>query len=277
MFASLASLHFFVKLKTPIKFLSIAGILVGITGMVSAQTVNMTLVSVTPWANVQGHAGAANFSVTAGLLNFRVDSVSPTPLLPFPMHLSLFCTELAQSIQLNESNSARRDFTLQSAAQAANIGPVAGLGANISPTGIGSTRARNLEILYGQVFGQNYNPAALSDDGKVAFQLAVWELSHDDDFNLTAIGSNPRFWVTLPTGATVRGQAQTWVSAVANLAPTANPTRMNLSVLHSDVVQDFLIPTAALTAIPEASTYAAILSAIVLGAVLWQRRRRSVT
>jgi hypothetical protein len=50
---------------------------------------------------------------------------------------------------------------------------------------------------------------------------------------------------------------------------------MELSVLHSDTVQDFLIPTAALTPIPEASTYAAIMSALVLGAVLWSRRPRA--
>lgn len=263
------------KLKVPFTLLCVAGFLAASTGSVSAQTVNMTLVSVTPWANVQGHAGTADFSVTAGLMNFRVDSVSPMPLLPFPMNLSLFCTELAQNIYLNESNAARRNFTLQNAAQAANNGPVSGLGANIPSTGIGSIRTRNLEILYAQVFGQNYNPAALSNDGKVAFQIAVWELSHDTDFNLTAIGSNPGFWVTSPTSATVRGQAQTWVSAVAGLAGNTQAARMELSVLHSDTVQDFLIPTAALTPIPEASTYAAIMSALVLGAVLWSRRSRA--
>ena len=40
-----------------------------------------------------------------GLMNFRVDSVSPVPPSPFPMNLALFCTELAQTVNFNESNA----------------------------------------------------------------------------------------------------------------------------------------------------------------------------
>jgi hypothetical protein len=260
------------KTKLLLRSCALLACVIAATVSAPAQTVNMTLVSVTPVVSVQGHAGTANFNVAAGLLNFRVDSVTPTPLLPFPMNLSLFCTELAQNVRLNEPNSALRNFTIQNAAQAANNGPASGLGANIPTTGIGSDRARNLEILYAQVFGQTYNPAALSSDGKAAFQLAVWELSHDTDFSLAATSVNPHFWVTAPASAAIRGQAQTWVTAVANLHSDANAARMALSVLHSDTVQDFLLPSAAaFTPIPEAQAYAAIIGAFILGGVLRNR------
>lgn len=242
----------------------------------SAQTVSMALTSVTPQTNVQGHVGTANYSVTAGLLNFRVDSVSPTPLLPFPMNLSLFCTELAQTINLNETDASKRIFTIASADQASKNGPGSGFGANIPSTGIGSIRARNLEILYAQVFNQNYNPAALSNEEKVAFQLAVWELSHDSDFSLTATGA-PSGYFNVSNQTMIRTQAQIWVTAVANLTGNTDAARMSLSVIHSGTVQDFLIPDAVITPIPEPATTAAILAGVTLGLVALRRRRSGST
>ena len=117
-------------------------------------------------------------------------------------------------------------------------------------------------MLYAHKFGTSYNPAALSDTDKVGFQLAVWELSHDDNFNLLG-GSGNEFWVTSPVDAAIT-EAQTLVSWVQ--ANAANAPKMQLYALHNDTTQDFLVP------IPEPASYALSAGVIALAAT-WYRRK----
>ncbi len=232
----------------------------------SAQTLTLTLDSVVPWVAYAGHAGSRDFSsVKAGLLNFTVTAQSGTAYDPFDQ-LSLFCVELQQNIGLHSTGNV---YSLINAAQASH-GVGSGYSNNISLLGIGSARVRNLEVLYGHVFGSTYNPGALADTQKSAFQLAVWELSHDDGFNLTS-GSGNQFWIT-STGPAVT-QAQTWVNWVAANYNNSTTTVMPLSALHNATTQDFLIPTAgSFSAIPEPATYSLLIGLASLTVSAWRRK-----
>jgi len=217
-----------------------------------AGTVTLDLTSATPMdPRYAGHAGTGMFGPdVAGVQNFTVSAQAGNPFT-FPAQLQLFCIELAQNIYLNSTGN---QFTVVKAEQGSSGGPYSPLGANIPNAGIGGTRATNLGVLYAHKFGSSYNPGALSDPEKLGFQLAVWELSHDDDFNLLA-GSGNGFWVTTPLDAATT-EAQTLVSWVQVNAATA--PKMELYALHSDSIQDFLVP------IPEPSAYAAVAGLVVL-------------
>jgi hypothetical protein len=235
----------------------------------SAQTLTLTLDSVVPWKAFAGHAGSKSFeNEHAGMLNFTVTSQSG-PGFGYADKLSLFCVELQQDIALHSQGNV---YSIVSAAQASS-GIHAGYSANIPLAGIGTARTSNLEVLYAHAFGTNYNPASLSDTNKSAFQLAVWELSHDDDFKVTS-GSSTHFWIT-DHGAAVT-EAQTlvnWVKANAATAP-----KMQLSALHNSTTQDFLIPTmGTFSSIPEPSTYALVASLAVMSAVAWRRRGSAIS
>jgi len=230
----------------------------------SAQTLTLTLNNLVPWVPVSGNAGSSKFSNTpAGVLNFSVTAQSEN-MPPFASTLALFCVELQQRIQRGSTGNVYSVAAVEQASSGIN----AGHSANIPLGGIGADRARNLEVLYAHVFNTNYNPAALTDVQKSAFQLAVWELSHDDGFTITS-GHGTQFWVT-STGPSVT-QAQSWVDWVAANYTTA-PV-MELSSLHNSQKQDFLIPNYAFSPIPEPSTYALLASVAILAFVLGRGNR----
>ena len=238
--------------------------LAGITACVSAQTVTLTLDGIRPWTTFEGHAGQKDFEDDlAGLLDFTVTSQSGTGLVPL-QKLSLYSVELQQGIGLKSTGNV---YSVVGAAQASS-GVHAGLSANIPLAGIGATRAASLEVLYSHVFNSHYDPGSLSDKSKSAFQLAVWELSHDDNFDLkneTAGG----FYVETDGAAVNEAQALVrWVQANVATAP-----KMPLSALHSSTTQDFLIPTQSyLSIIPEPSTYQLLAGLAVLSSLVWRRR-----
>jgi len=226
-----------------------------------AGTVTLDLTSATPMdPRYAGHAGTSTFGPdVAGVQNFTVSAQAGNPFT-LPAQLQLFCIELAQNIYLNSTGNF---FTVTNASQGSSGGPYSPLGANIPNAGIGAARADNLAVLYAHKFGSAYDPGALSDTEKLGFQLAVWELSHDDDFNLLG-GSGNGFWVTAPLDAATT-EAQTLVSWVQVNAATA--PKMQLYALHSDTIQDFLVP------IPEPSAYAAMAGLLALGAAGRMRRK----
>jgi hypothetical protein len=230
-----------------------------------AQTLTLTLDSLTPMVAFNGHAGNGNFNAYAGLLNFTVTAETGTAYEPADK-LSLFCVELQQHISLPSTGNV---YSLVNAAQASS-GINSGYSANIPLAGIGSARVRNLEVLYGHVFGPSYNPGALTNIQKSAFQLAVWELSHDDGFNLTS-GNGQHLWIT-STGSTVN-QAKTWVDWVAANYNNASTPYMELSALHSSTTQDFLIPSASsFSAIPEPSFSVLLAGLGAIPLLAWRRK-----
>ena len=241
-----------------------------------AQTVNMDFTHVEPLTRTSGHAGTTTIDTYAGVAYFQNATANPQPLTGFPNSLQLFCVELAQYVttgprmyQLLSADQGAKgvDVTVGIGARAANL-PSSG---NIT-AGIGIAAKERLEILYANVFGSTYNPASIAaPEQRNAFQIAVWELSHDDDYSL-ASSSAPHFWITEPPGGNaVTVQAQLYIDAVKN---NNDADRMTLSVLHSADAQDFLLPDSVLTPIPEPSTYAAMIAALTLGAVALRRRLR---
>ena len=223
-----------------------------------AGNLTMTLTSYQPQSpTYAGHAGAGTFNDPAALEFFNVSAQSGNPIT-FPTSLELFCIELQETI-VNGSSHAFEVVGPDQGSKDVSMG----LSANIGLNGIGNTRANNLEILYGHVFGTNYNPSTVlsTDDLKSSFQLAVWELSHDDNFDLKNVSTNGFY---LSTTGTVVDDAQalvTWVQA------NQGASKMELAALHLDGVQDFLVP------IPEPSTYAMLCGLAVLTAALWHRRK----
>ncbi len=226
-----------------------------------AGTLTLDLTNALPQSpTYSGHAGTGTFTNDiAGLQYFNVSGQSGNAFT-FPSQLTLFCIELSQDIYLPSTGNI---FSVVSPDMGSSGGPFAPLGANIPNAGIGATRASNLEVLYAHEFGTNYNPAALSGTSKLAFQLAVWKLSHDDNFNLLSGGSVEGFWITTPVDATIT-EAQTLLDWVNSNASTS--AKMQLVALHSATIQDFLVP------IPEPSTYALLAGLAVISVAVWRRK-----
>jgi len=159
-------------------------------------TVDLAYVGVTPGSTVTLSAGGVNYGPgpAAGIYSFTAtgnpDFVSP---------VQTFCIEISQF-----ASAATNTYTVVDLANgAANGNPD-----NIAATGLGSIRARNLQILYFNAFGPTFESTDFStffvnevgttaDQKKAAFQFAVWELAHETDgslFDLTAGG----FKITSP-------------------------------------------------------------------------------
>lgn len=249
---------------------------------VFAQSITLNLDSVVPSSpTYSGHAGNGgpgndgNFGpAITGLANFTVTAQSP---FTYPTSLSLFCVEIAQNILLPSTGNVFDVLGADQAAQWNGVGPSHSM--NISAGGIGGLRAHNLEVLYAHVFGSFYDPSSLSDGDRASFQMAVWELSHDNDFDLLS-GSGNGFWITSPSDGAI-ANAQTLVSWVgANFSTAAV---MSLSTLHSPTnldpqgpaIQDFLIPSesSAFSPIPEPSVAATTVAAAAFLGVFGLRRR----
>jgi hypothetical protein len=231
-----------------------------------AQTLTLTLDSVTPAVALEGFAGGSVFRAYAGLLNFTVTAAAGTGHEPLDQ-LALYCVELQQHIALRSTGNV---YSLIDAAGASS-GVHAGYSTGIPLAGIGPARVRSLEMLYGHVFGPGYHPRALTGTQKSAFQLAVWELSHDDGFTLTS-GTGNQFWVTSTGDAPA--QAQGWVDWVAAHYHQADTPLMSLSALHNPDTQDFLIPTAgSFSAIPEPPTFGLLAGCAALALTAWRRKK----
>jgi hypothetical protein len=162
----------------------------------------------------------------------------------------------------------------------ANVGPMESAAGITATGGIGAYRAGQLELLYGYAFGSSgvlssgYNPASLSAQDQVAFQLAVWKLAYEGTQGSAAtLYSNPG-------GSSVPGLSVTGVngliasanSLLQGVADDKGITPMALDALNNGTYQDFLIPASLLTQIPEPSAYAAILSLVTLVFTLIRRR-----
>ncbi len=93
-----------------------------------------------------------------------------------------------------------------------------------------------------------YRAAATTIDTSAAFQLAVWEIVHDDGLDVTAGAFTVNSW------GDPRDTAQSWLTAIANDASPA--PALEFIVLHSPTVQDqiLLVPTPASALLMGAAT-----------------------
>ncbi len=131
-----------------------------------------------------------------------------------------FCIELAEPLTSSSYSSGFSSINLENISR--GLAGVAGTASSAIPVGgIGAERAGRVRYL----FDNHYQGAASADwtnEEYGAFQLALWELSHDTDFSLIDntgeiyLGSN---------GTTfdndVRGLAQTWLDAMSALGFTS--------------------------------------------------------
>ncbi len=115
------------------------------------------------------------------------------------------------------------------------------------------------QTLLQRVWG-DYFPQINTADKSAAFQLAVWEIVHDMNPDL----SSGQFRANTTTPAVTL--ASTWLSAVSSPGYSRADALPTLMVLQSSSAQDQIV------AIPTPAT--AALSAIGLGAIAARRRRR---
>ncbi len=147
-----------------------------------------------------------------------------------------YCIELSQHISFGRTY----DYTVRDP----EASPVPG-------GGMGAGRA----ALLSELFGRFYSPQFLTNDAAAAFQVAVWELSHDDGLNLAA-GS-----IRVVDNGAWYGTAQEWLDALDGGGP-----RMDLLAMTHSTAQDQIF------AVPNASTAALLLTGGIFGAA--GRRRR---
>jgi hypothetical protein len=155
-----------------------------------------------------------------------------------------------------------------------------------STTGISSYRADQLELLYGYAFGKGgvfnfgsgYAPAGLSAVDQLAFQLAVWKLSHEGS------PSDPASQFKGPQGGiscygfsvdadlcpNVVSEANALLAAVA---ADCNITPMALDALNNGSSQDYLVPADSFTQVPEPALTSAAVGLSALGFALFARFR----
>lgn len=176
-----------------------------------------------------------NGDVNTVLFNWtRQDSPGPGIDATIPGTFNTYCVDLAQHVHANTNYT----FTVR------------------TPLEHGFTPTQ--EVMLRRLFADRF-PLVNSANTSAAFQIAVWEIIHDDDFNL-ASGS---FKVN-STGAPVT-TATAWLDAIASPTYVTDNWLPELAVLHSATAQDQI------TVIPAPAT--AALAGIGLIGLAARRRR----
>ncbi|MEM9227231.1 MAG: hypothetical protein AAGA45_04620 [Verrucomicrobiota bacterium] len=194
-----------------------------------------------------GRAGSVNvFAGDQVINNLSIGTINVTTLFRDDMPLSgeeivTFCTEIQESI------GAGQTYTYQAVetqyASSGTAGPP-GAGSGIPFGGIGPTAARNIAILY-DLYYAGQSSSDWSSDNAGAFQLAVWELTHDNDGSL--YNQDGFFYRTGGSKSTFR-LAQSYVDDVLGMDEAYNPYTelVALSSIGDPGRQDLLIHAAAI-------------------------------
>ncbi len=201
-----------------------------------ASPVSFTFQNFGSSSSVSAHAGdtyISNLSVgTITLANIYREGV--------PVDTSsvvVFCTEIQESISTGQTYNY--DVVEPQYASAGTAGNPGSSSSAIPIGGIGVAAARNVAILYDLYYAGNeasdWNSATVG-----AFQLAVWELTHDSDGSLS--GTDGSFYVT-NGNSTVRNLAQSYLDAVGSTSSSYNPYTdlVALSSMGNPGRQDLLV------------------------------------
>lgn len=148
-----------------------------------------------------------------------------------------YCIEISQHISYGS--------TYNFETRAADLSPVPG-------AGMGAARAD----LLSEFFGRYYNPQFTTNDDAAAFQVAVWEITHDNGLNL----SSGVFRIN--DQGSLNLTAQSWLDSLDGSGP-----RLSLLAMTSLTAQDQLF------VIPNASTAALLFMGGVFGCSSRRRRR----
>ena len=208
-----------------------------------------------------------------------------------PATLDLFCIETGQ-----DSSTSTVGYSIVPL-QNADLNIVAGFGTSIDSlngiaqinsdgtTGIGTTKANMLGLLFAYEFPAGYDPLTFNTDAsgnnylaRAALQLAVWQVLETGSFTHLAT-SGPGFNVTAVAGGNSVRLADAIASANAIMDAVASDgslTPMGLDAAYSPTAQDFIVPSGSLTQIPEPSAYAMVLAAAASGfSVIRKRQMKS--
>jgi hypothetical protein len=148
--------------------------------------VDFTLQAGTGFQNYRNFKAGGAPVGNQGVIGFTVDitEIGGMPINASPM--AAFCIEIAENVS---QSSYTYDSSYLYQASAGRAGEAGTTSANILSGGIGQLRAARVRYLFDN-FYQSSNLAAWTDSSVNpnihAFQLSLWELSHDDDFSLSS-------------------------------------------------------------------------------------------
>lgn len=248
--------------------------------------------SVDPGSTYTNFNAAGAGSGDTYVIGFTVDvtAVDNVPVTLEPM--ASFCIELSESIS---ATSYTFDSGLLFEASAGRAGELGTASSNIPTGGIGQLRAARLRYLFDNYY-QSSSLSAWTQNSTTpnihAFQLALWELSHDVDLSLT--NTSGSIFFTGSQGSTLRNNAialaGSWLADIDQAGITESYVSTNydiwsllsssgnpeggrgfqdivLAVQKNTPTHDLLVP---LLPIPEPSS--AVLA--LVGSVMLMRRRR---
>jgi hypothetical protein len=177
------------KNRTKIKTGLIFGLCIGLSGAVFAESqVNFSLSLNTtkdPGATYTGFHAAGAGTASEHVIGFqvKVNSVNATNVTLSPV--AAFCSELQESISTSTYTFTSRQLQYLSAGQAGKPGTASSA---IPVGGIGEQRAAYVSYLFDRYYtaealtGWTYTATQPTTH---AFQLALWEMTHDSDLNIT--------------------------------------------------------------------------------------------
>jgi hypothetical protein len=199
----------------------------------SASYIKPTLTSVSPGVNLtiyESSTYSSGVGTTAGSFNWTHSGNNY-----LPSALKTFCIEIGQHVGIGNTYTYKLDSQLQNY-------PTSGSGAG---TGAGTSGAMGLvkADLLRELYGRYYNTLGSSNVNNAAFQLAIWEITHDGYSTVNAgqyysgnvIGTGD-FRMTTTTGAAGSAMtlANSWLASLNGQGPKSN----NLIVLTSPTAQD---------------------------------------
>lgn len=253
-----------------------------------AQDADFTLTldqSTNPLANYSNYhkAGAGTGNQVTGGFQIDVTSISNTPIT-FSNSFAAFCIEIQEPIGLSSYTHTIVPVEEVSGGRAGEAGTAS---SNIPVGGIGALRAARVRAL----FDSFYVSPTLSDWSHTvqepksqAFQLALWEVSHDDDLSLSQTSGS--IYIGAQSRNTQRNGvalAQTYLDSISKVTASYTSTVYDVWSLENIGVpegnQDVIFATAIgsgdsdtiYSLIPEPSTS---LLAILGGAFALLPRRR---
>ncbi len=231
----------------------------GLFSQADAATVEADFLNVGPRQAVRIHNAGANHHVYTGVYNWQQTGGSYTDLVTDSNNkFQAFCIEIAQEV----GDPTTFDV------MALENGPVPG-------TPIGATRATYLSKLWGGF----YDLIGSSNKLAAAFQLAVWEITHEAEvngtFNFNVSNGQGQFYAR--DQANTATQANTWLSAILNDTNNQIPLEPSLVALTSTSAQDMVAVREIGTPIGEVPLPSAIWAGGVLiagigGMRRWRRR-----
>lgn len=231
------------------------------------------------------HAGTKNTSF--GIAPFFIDVLSIDGVDPgFDDNLLGFCIELEQGI----SNGTRDfEYPAPDLSEAAASSAGTNQSANIPFGGIGDERAARVRYLFDNYY-QGTSIESWTNTNNTpdvyAFQLAVWELAHDDDLTLAypGFGNNELgLWVGGVLGWRNSGTAlaavelaESWLESIstASVDSSYQSQQWELMLLADDHRQDLILSTG-ITPIPEPSVYIGLSSALFSLLYIQKRQRKA--